>query len=79
MRKYKEYYFRKNKDWYTYDPIENEITLSENAPEEAKKSFEEYLKDKEYMLKLESGLIDINGNELNNDEESEMATKLFGV
>lgn len=43
MRKF-DVYWKSNKDWYFYDGLVPK--LKEDAPEEAKKSFEHYLKQK---------------------------------
>lgn len=58
MRKYKGYYFMENKNWYTHDEDTWDLILTDKAPEEAKESYEEFLKDNEYMIKLTTGLID---------------------
>jgi len=40
-------YWQSNNDWWTIDEKTNQFVLTEKAPEEAKVSFEKYLKDLE--------------------------------
>lgn len=40
------YKFMENEDWYEYDFEKRMWVLTDKAPEEAKKSYEKYLKDK---------------------------------
>lgn len=39
-----EPYFMKNPEWYKYDEKNYKYILTDKAPEEAKKSYEEYYK-----------------------------------
>jgi len=39
-------YFMTNKHWYTYDFEKKMFVLTPHAPESAKESYEEYLKNK---------------------------------
>ena len=39
-------YFMTNEDWYEFDFEKRIFVLTENAPEKAKESYEEYLKEK---------------------------------
>lgn len=34
--------FKKNKEWWYYDEKEGKVKLTDKAPEEARKSYEEY-------------------------------------
>ena len=76
MDGFKTYYFMKNPEWYTNDEQTGIAVLTDKAPEDAKKSYEEFLKDQEHEFDLRNGFIDDDDDE---DEESEIATKLFGV
>lgn len=40
--------FWKNKEWWYYDKKEGKVKLKDNAPEEARKSYEEYSKSARY-------------------------------
>ncbi len=48
MKKF-DVYWKSNKDWYFYDGFVPK--LKEDAPEEAKKSFEHYLQQKRELYK----------------------------
>lgn len=43
-----EPYFMKNKDWYYFDENAFKYMLTDKAPEEARKSYEEYYKELEH-------------------------------
>ncbi len=38
-------YFMERKEWFTYDPQKRQFVLTDKAPKEAKKSYDEYLKE----------------------------------
>lgn len=38
-------YFMTNKEWYRFDYDKDTFVLTEKAPEKAKKSYEEYIKE----------------------------------
>lgn len=40
--------FKKNKEWWYYDEKEGKVKLTDKAPEEARKSYEEYYKPTMY-------------------------------
>lgn len=44
-------YFMKNKEWYFYDEEEGMLKLTEKAPEEAKKSYEEWHASGDLLLR----------------------------
>lgn len=46
-----EYYFMKNILWYRYDVDKEMYVLTDRATEEAKKSYEEYLKARSFKSK----------------------------
>ena len=36
-------YFMENKDWYEFDAVAGKYVLTDEAPERARKSYEEYM------------------------------------
>lgn len=40
-----------NEEWYYFDDKSGEYKLKDGAPEESKKNYKDYLKQKEYMKK----------------------------
>lgn len=44
-------YFMENEKWYSYDFDKRMYVLTDEAPQEAKDSYTEYLKETDYMKK----------------------------
>ena len=40
-----DFYWKSNKDWYYRDSITMQCVIKDDAPEEAKKSYQNYLKE----------------------------------
>lgn len=47
-------YFMTNKEWYRFDFEEDRFVLTEKAPEEAKKSYEKYMKEEKNPRKYKN-------------------------
>ena len=43
------FYWQSNDDWFDYDEITEKVTLKDDAPERAKKSYEYWLKNKDRL------------------------------
>lgn len=48
-------YFMENKDWYVYDKEKGKYILTDKAPEEAKKSYDEFYGN--YSMIIDLGII----------------------
>lgn len=44
--RFEEPYFMQNKDWYYHDEEEGKYKLTDKAPEQAKKSYDDFYKKK---------------------------------
>ena len=40
-----DFYWKSNKDWYHRNPVTMRCVINDDAPEEAKKSYQNYLKE----------------------------------
>lgn len=95
MQEKKEYYFKKNENWYFFDINEFMLKLTSEAPEKAKQSYEGYLKDREHNKKIMMGMISEEDDEkyqekrlkeleeenleVIQNEEKNIVKNLFGV
>ena len=57
MLETKQPYFLKNEEWYYYDGKTNKFYLTDKAPEEARKSYEEFYNPPYYYDSFDYGIL----------------------